>query len=124
MILVFETMADPANVRSLICRFNLIHYGSLLLVYPIIVLTNFNRIFFLLLSIIFLPQIYLNGINGTRPNPASKYYRHFLLYRFVLVVILSLFSSTSSVFPIMSSASGRTSPSVWSVFACWPCNTR
>lgn len=124
MILVFEAMADPANVRSLICRFNLIHYGSLLLVYPIIVLTNFNRLFFLLLSIIFLPQIYLNGINGTRPDPASKYYRHFLLYRFVLVVIIVPLSSTSNASPIMSSASGRTSRSAWCVFACWPCNTR
>lgn len=124
MMLVFEATADAADVRSLICRFNLIHYGSLLLVYPLIVLTNFNRLFFLLLSTLFLPQIYLNGVSGTRPDPASKYYRHFLLYRFLLVVTRLPSSSTSSASPTTSSASAQTSRSAWSASACSPCSTR
>ena len=49
MMLVFEATADAADVRSLVCRFNLIHYGSLLQVSPPIAATYSHRLFSLLL---------------------------------------------------------------------------
>lgn len=87
MILVYQSWAGHRTTGTLICRFNLIHYGSLVLIYPIILLTNFQPILFFIMSSILFPQIYSNGITGTRPNPSSKYYRNFLLYRFLLIVI-------------------------------------
>lgn len=94
MILIFEAASTtvPRSPHAMLCRFNLLHYGSLFLVYPLVLLANFRPIFFLLVTCILFPQIYLNALTGTRPEPNSHYYRHFLLYRFLLVVFIFPFS--------------------------------
>jgi hypothetical protein len=78
----------------MLCKFNLLHYGSLFLVYPLVLLTNFRPFIFILASCIFIPQIYMNAITGIRPDLKSHYYRYFLLYRFLLLVFRLLFSFT------------------------------
>lgn len=94
MILIFEAASVEARAtQGMLCRFNMLHYGSLFLVYPIVLVANFRPIFFLLATCILFPQIYLNALTGTRPDPASRYYRHFLLYRFLLLVLKPSFSS-------------------------------
>ena len=48
LITIYEsTMDNGVNIRQAICKFNLFHYGSLLAIYPIILLTNFNWILFI-----------------------------------------------------------------------------
>jgi len=64
----------------------MLSYGSLLLIYPLIVLTNINRIFFLGASCMLFPQIYLNAVNGIRPEIKSNYYMKFVLSRYLLIV--------------------------------------
>jgi hypothetical protein len=93
MILIFEAASNAArNPQRLLCKFNLLHYGSLFFVYPLILLANFRPFIFILASCIFIPQIYMNAITGIRPDLKSHYYRYFLLYRFLLLVYKCLFS--------------------------------
>ena len=81
-------------MRQLLCKFNLIHYGSLIVTYPLLLLTNLNAWLFLGMSAIFLPQIYVNGLRGNRPLLASPYYIKYLLSRCLIIVLLLLASST------------------------------
>lgn len=94
MIIVFQAISGENDIRHVICRFNIISYGAILAMYPIIILTNAGTPLFLLFSVIYLPQIYTNAVTGRRPNPNSMYYNEFLLFRFMIVVLLWLCSST------------------------------
>ena len=70
-----------------------------MLIYPLLAFSNFNILFFVGICLIFLPQIYLNGVNGIRPELSSPYYTKFLMARFIIIVILQLFSSTWDLSP-------------------------
>jgi len=95
LIAVYQDLAgNSLTIRQILCRFNLMHYGSLFLIYPLIKLTNFNWVFFIALSCIVFPQIYTNGFTNNRPEISSAYYLQYLLSRFLLIVGLGLFSST------------------------------
>ena len=87
LIAIYQNIAqNNFNIRQILCRFNLMHYGSLFLIYPIIILTNFNWLFFIGLSCIIFPQIYTNGTINIRPDLSSAYYSQYLLSRFILIV--------------------------------------
>lgn len=101
MIFIFQNFADNnANIRRMLCRFNLFHYGSLFSIYPILILTNFNWLLFIGMSCIMFPQIYTNGFINIRPDITSPYYLKYILSRFFLIVIVLLFSSISRLIPI------------------------
>lgn len=91
MVIVFQSMSGENDIRQVICKFNLVSYGGIIAMYPLIVLTNMGTSLFLFFSLIFLPQIYTNAVTGKRPNPNSIYYNEFLLYRFLLILYLKCF---------------------------------
>ncbi len=98
LIAIYQNLAgNNFNIRQIICRFNLIHYGSLFLIYPFILITNFNWVFFITMSCILFPQIYTNGFINIRPDLSSVYYTHYIMSRFILIVPFYIFSSTLSV---------------------------
>ena len=66
MILIYQQSTN-SDIREIICKFNLFHYGSLFLVYPLMLVTNLGWPLFLLMSCIYFPQIYTNGVAGFRP---------------------------------------------------------
>ena len=68
ILLVFQARYQNVNIRAIICRFNLLAYGGLILTYPIIKLCNLSPIFFVSVSFIFVPQLYHNGMVGHRPS--------------------------------------------------------
>ena len=76
------------------CKFNILHYGSLLMTYPIMIFLNFNWVLFIGMSCIIFPQIYVNGLRGSRPDLSSAYYTKYLLGRFIVLVILNSLSFT------------------------------
>lgn len=88
MIVVYQALSGHNDIRHVICRFNLISYGAILVMYPIVVLTNVGTCLFLAFSLLFLPQIYTNAVTGRRPNMNSMYYNEFLLFRFLIVVTI------------------------------------
>lgn len=101
MILIYQQSTN-SGIREIICKFNLFHYGTLFLIYPLLVLTNFNAILFIGMSLIAIPQIYLNGINGNRPDLTSPFYTRYLLTRLLVIVIITLLSCIYVVGPTMS----------------------
>jgi hypothetical protein len=102
MILIYQQSTNT-GIRDIICKFNLFHYGTLFLIYPILIFTNINWILFIGMSMIYLPQIYTNGINGVRPEITSTYYTRYLLSRLLIIVLLDLLSSIFDASLIMSS---------------------
>ena len=87
LISIFQsTMENDMNIRQALCKFNLYHYTSLFAIYPLLLLTNFNWVLFILMSCIVFPQIYANGFNNTRPDVSSVYYTRYLFSRFLLIV--------------------------------------
>lgn len=102
MILIYQQSTN-SGIREIICKFNLFHYGTLFLIYPLLVFTNFNAILFIGMSLIAIPQIYLNGINGIRPDLTSSFYTRYLLTRLLIIVIIPLFSFICDAGPTMSS---------------------
>lgn len=100
MLLIFQFRSQNANIREVICKFNLITYGGLLLMYPILIYTNLSIFFFIGISLVFIPQIYANGIEGHRPNISSPYYQKFLLIRFLLVVRFANIIAISEMLPV------------------------
>lgn len=103
LIYIFQDMSNnELNLRQQLCRFNLLHYGSILAIYPLLIFTNFNYILFIFMSCLFIPQIYTNALSSTRPNPLSHYYIKYLLSRFLLVVIIKTFRSIYVVTPTIS----------------------
>ena len=88
---IFERNQLP-NERGWCSLYNLISYGSTILIYPILILTNLNSFLFLALSSMIFPQIYLNAVRAHRPS-CSDYYTKFILTRFILIVILVVFRS-------------------------------
>ena len=102
MVYIYQNFADNNfNVRQLLCRFNLFHYGSLFSIYPILLLTNFNWILFIGLSCIMFPQIYANALINIRPELSSPYYLKYLLSRFILIVFIQLSSFILNAIPII-----------------------
>lgn len=83
MYLIYEARGEH---RPGIWKFNLLTYGSLGLIYPIIIFTNFDEFMMPIMSLLLLPQIYTNAIEGTRPDIGSAYYSKFLLSRFLILV--------------------------------------
>lgn len=59
--------------------------------YPLLIITNLSSFFFILISLIMVPQIYTNAMQGQRPNISSAYYSKFLTYRFLLILYLKCF---------------------------------
>lgn len=101
LIAIYQNAAgNGLNIRQIICRFNLIHYGSLFMIYPIILLTNFNWVFFIAMSCIVFPQIYTNAFVNLRPEINSVYYTQYLFSRFVIIVNILLFVVLSQVLPL------------------------
>jgi hypothetical protein len=88
MLLVFQTLFNEANLRQIYCKFNLVTYGCLMFLYPILYIANFNWLFFIGISCILFPQIYTNGKTGIRPDLNSPYYLKFILVRFAIIVII------------------------------------
>ena len=86
MLSIFQSHNNSLDLRTIICRFNIISYGSFLLVYPILLFTNLNQWLFIGMSLIFLPQIYVNAQKGIRPDLNHPYYSKFLMFRFIIVV--------------------------------------
>lgn len=86
MLSIFQSNNNTLDLRSIICRFNIISYGSFLLVYPILLFTNLNSWLFIGISLLFLPQIYVNAQKGIRPDLNHPFYSKFLMFRFILVV--------------------------------------
>lgn len=91
MLSIFQANNNGLDLRSIICRFNLISYGSFLLVYPILLFTNLNSWLFIGISLLFLPQIYVNALKGIRPDLNHPYYSKFLMFRFVIIVSVILY---------------------------------
>ena len=89
MLAIFERNQIP-NERGCCSMFNLISYGSMVLIYPLLILTNLNGYLFLGLSCMIFPQIYLNAVRGHRPEVASDYYTKFIFSRFLLIVRIAL----------------------------------
>ena len=90
---------DTTNIRSIMCKFHLITYASVIVIYPILSFCNASNLLFVGLSLMFLPQIYTNAINGKRPQPFSTFYREFLLVRFLFVVLISFIQLYLKCFP-------------------------
>jgi len=72
MASVFQAISG--DIRQVICQFNLVSYGGMIVMYPLIFYTNLATPLFLGFSLILLPQIYTNAVTGKRPNPNSVYY--------------------------------------------------
>ena len=85
MLAIYERNLPPGQ-RTTCFNYNCLSYGSLILIYPILILTNFNRLFFLAASCILFPQIYRNGTTGHRPDISSSYYVKFILSRYLIIV--------------------------------------
>ena len=90
MLLIFQSYSQEGNMRQVLCRFNLITYGGLILMYPILIYTNLSIFFFIGISLLFVPQIYTNAVQGHRPDVSSPYYKKFLTVRFLIIVNFSL----------------------------------
>lgn len=88
MLSIFQSNNVGLDLRAIICRFNIISYGSFLLIYPLLLLTNLNEWLFIAISLIFLPQIYVNAQKGVRPDLNHPYYSKFLMFRFLIIVNL------------------------------------
>lgn len=84
---VFQAWSGSTDARCVMLKFKLVNYGSIILMYLLLLVTNMGTPLFMIFSLIFLPQIYTNAVVGKRPNPNSMYYNEFLLYRFLIVVI-------------------------------------
>ena len=113
MLAIFERNQIP-NERGCCSMFNLISYGSMILIYPILILTNLNAYLFIGISCLIFPQIYLNAVRGIRPKITSEYYTKFLFSRFLLIVkIYVTFRPTWDASLIMSSACSLTINSLW-----------
>ena len=113
MLAIFERRA--AGCLS----YNLLSYGSLLLIYPLVVVTNLNRVFFVGAACMLFPQIYLNATNGVRPEIGSSYYLKFVLSRYFVVVSKLVCSSISRPTPTISSGC---SPIILSSLPAQPCS--
>lgn len=100
LLMIFQARSDGRSIREVVCKFNLITYGSLILLYPFMKITNLSPVFFIAISLIFFPQIYCNAKRGQRPNISNAYYTKFLTYRFLLIVLMLLFSAVLEVFPL------------------------
>ena len=108
MILIYQNMTqNQFNIRQILCRFNLYHYGSLLLTYPLIYYTNLNWPLFIAMSCVIFPQIYTNGMNGIRPELSHTFYTKYMLGRFIIIVPLLRHSSISNASLIMYSSSNQ-----------------
>lgn len=68
LLMIFQSRSNNLNIREIICKFNVITYGGLILMYPLLVYTNLSSFFFIAISLIIVPQIYTNAIQGQRPN--------------------------------------------------------
>ena len=102
MLSIFQNNNNQLDIRSVICRFNIISYGSFLLIYPILLFTNLNIWLFIIISCFIFPQIYVNALSGTRPNLNSPFYSKFLMFRFLIIVktLLSQFYLKGNPFNI------------------------
>lgn len=98
--MIFQARTDNTNIREVMCKFNLVTYGGLILMYPLLIYTNLRAFFFIGISLIMIPQIYSNAINGHRPNFGSAYYMKFLSFRFLLIVNIIRYLDLFEVFPL------------------------
>ena len=94
MLMIFQARTGNGNMREVLCKFNLMTYGGLVLMYPLLIYTNLSIFFFIGLSLLFVPQIYTNGFQGHRPDISSPYYKKFLSVRFLLIVNLLIYRFT------------------------------
>ena len=87
ILLIFQARYQSMNIRAVICRFNVLAYGGMILTYPILIFSNLSPVFFISISLIFFPQLYHNGMIGYRPSLQAPYYSKFLLVRFLIIVL-------------------------------------
>ena len=99
MLMIFQARTENTNMREVLCKFNLMTYGGLILMYPLLIYTNLSIFFFIGLSLVFVPQIYTNGIQGHRPDISSPYYKKFLSVRFLIIVIFFYIQIYLKCFP-------------------------
>lgn len=88
--MIIQARSENGSIQSILCKFNLLTYGSMLLVYPILYYTNLSAYLFIALSLILFPQIVVNGQQSHRPNLYSPYYKQFVPIRYLLFVLLLL----------------------------------
>lgn len=100
LLMIFQARSDNTSIREIICKFNIITYGGLILMYPLLVYTNLSWFFFVGISLIMFPQIYSNAMQGLRPNVGSAYYSKFLAFRFLLIVHFILLVDLFKMFPL------------------------
>lgn len=86
MIVIYQQANEHQTIREIICKFNLIHYGSLFLIYPLLFVSNLGWGIFILSCIIYFPQMVINGQRGIRPDISSIYYTRYLPARFLMIV--------------------------------------
>jgi hypothetical protein len=92
MFIIFERNRPPNNLAGGCCGiFNWLSYGSLIVIYPIMIFTNLNRCLFVGLSCLLFPQIYLNAVKLNRPEYTDDYYAKFLFIRFIIILYLRCF---------------------------------
>ncbi len=99
LLMIFQARSDNTNLRQVICKFNVVTYGGLILMYPLLIYTNLSAFFFIFISLIMIPQIYSNAMQGHRPNVTSAFYTKFLSFRFLLIVTLHLLQIYLKCFP-------------------------
>ena len=118
MMVIFERN-QMGSERGWCSLYSLISYGSTIMIYPILMVTNLNSYLFLALSCMLFPQIYLNAVRGHRPDYTSEYYTKFIFSRFILVVNMRLCRFTWGVFLIMCSTFNLTTGSPLHAFCCF-----
>ena len=122
ILLIFQARYQNINVREVICRFNLLAYGGMILTYPILILSNLSGLFFVTISLIFIPQLYHNGMVGHRPSLRNPYYTKFLLVRFLIFVLYTIFRFTLKRFLGISYSFSQTICSSLDALVLWAYN--
>ena len=100
LLMIFQARSEGRSIREVVCKFNLITYGGLILMYPLMKFTNLSSFFFVAISLIIIPQIYCNAQRGQRPNISNAYYTKFLTFRFLLIVFYTHILAILKMFPL------------------------
>lgn len=78
------------NIYS-IAKFYLMILASVGCIFLFLYFTNFSTLFYFSISLIGMPQIFFNALEGIRPKLDSYYFQH-ILSRHIFIVLLNLYS--------------------------------
>ena len=68
LIEIYRARFDSdVDIHKIMRSFYLITYAALLSIYPILKFSNASNYLFIALSLMLIPQIYTNALNGKRP---------------------------------------------------------